>query len=76
MELQGNIVYLWKKSIIILEHLNNFIRKTTSESRRCCNVNVRSEDRRRKHDVVTTLVFGRSNDVGNTTLWQRCDTVI
>ena len=40
------------------------------------NVNVRSEDRRGKHDVVTTLVFGRSNDVGNTTLWQRCDTVI
>ena len=60
MELQGNIVYLWKKKIImILEH-----------------VNVTSENRRRKHDVVTTLVFRRSNDVGSTTLWQRCDNVI
>ena len=69
MELQGNIVYLWKKKIImILEHLQNFVRKTTSGSRRCCNVNVRSENRRRKHDVVTTLVFRRSNDVGNTML--------
>ena len=28
----------------------------------------RQENRRRKHDVVTTLVFCRSNDVGNTTL--------
>ena len=35
-------------------------------SRRYCNVNVRSENRRRKHDVVTTLVFRRSNDIGNT----------
>ena len=53
-----------------------FLRKTTSGSRRCCNVNVRSENRRRKHDVVTTLVFRRSNDVGSTTLWQHCDNVI
>ena len=63
MELQGNIVYLWKKKIILLEHIYNFVRKTTSEPRCCCNVNVRSENRRRKHDVVTTLVFGGSNGV-------------
>ena len=63
MELQGNIVYLWKKkSIMILEHLRNFVKKAISESRRCCNINVRSENRRRKHDVVT-LVFGRSKDI-------------
>ena len=37
---------------------------------------MRSEIRRRKRNVVTTLVFGRSNDVGNTTLWLRCDNVI
>ena len=41
----------------------NDIRITT-----CCNVNVRSENRRRKHDVVVMLVCVRSNDVGNTTL--------
>ena len=29
-----------------------------------------------KHNVVTTLVFGRSNNVGNTMLCQRCDSVI
>ena len=72
MELQGNIVYLWKKKIImILEDIHIFVRKTTSESRRYCNVKTRSENRHRKHNVVTTLVFGSSNDVGNTTLWQR-----
>ena len=69
IELQGNIAYLWKKKIImIMEHLKIFVRKTTSESWRCCNVNARSENRSRKHKVVTTLVFGRSNDVGNPTL--------
>ena len=31
------------------------VTKTTSESRPCCNVNTRSENRRRKHNVVTTL---------------------
>ena len=45
-----------------------FRQKTTIGSRRCCNVNVRLENRRRKHDVVTTLVFRRSNDVGNAML--------
>ena len=56
MELQGNTAYLWKKKIImILEHIEIFVRKTTSESRRCCNVDTRSENRRRKHNVVTTL---------------------
>ena len=40
----------------------------TSESRRCCNVNSRSENRRRKHKVATTLFFSCSNNVGNTTL--------
>ena len=29
---------------------------------------------RRKHTVATTLVFGRSNNVGNTTFWQRYPT--
>ena len=52
MELQGNIAYLWKKKIImILEHIQIFVKKTTSESRRCCNVNTKSENRRRKHSV-------------------------
>ena len=74
MELQGNISYLWKKKVImIMEHQQIFVRNTTSESRCCCNVNARSENRRRKRNVVT-LVFGRSNDVGNTTLWQRYPT--
>ena len=46
MELQANIAHLWKKEIIlILEHLEIFVRKTTTESRRCCNVNARSEDK-------------------------------
>ena len=69
MELQGNIVNLWKKKIImILEYIYIFVRKTTSELRRYCNVKTRSENRHRKHNVVTMLVFGCSNDVGNTTL--------
>ena len=69
MELQANVIYLWKKKIItILEQLYNFVRKTTSELQRCCNVNIRSENRRRKHDAVVMLVCVRSNDVGNTTL--------
>ena len=69
MELQGNIAYLWKtKIIMILEHIQIFVRKRLSESRRCCNLNTRLENQRRKHNVVTTLVFGCSNDVGNTTL--------
>ena len=56
MVLQGNIAYLWKKKIItILEHLQIFVRKTTSESQRCCNVNAKSENRRQKHNIVTTL---------------------
>ena len=77
MELQGNIAYFWKKKIImILEHIKIFIRKMTSESRHCCNINTRLENRRRKHNVVTTLVFDCSNDIGNTMLWQRCDNVI
>ena len=50
MELQGSIAYLWKKKIImILDHIYIFVRKTTSETRRCCNVNTRSEKWRRKH---------------------------
>ena len=69
IELQGNIAYLWKKKIItISEHLKMFVKETTSESRRCCNVNARSENRRRKRNVVTMLVFSRSNDVENATL--------
>ena len=54
----------------------DFRQENTSESRRCCNVNTRSENRRQKHNVVTMLVFRCSNDVRNTTLWQRCDNVI
>ena len=76
MGLQGNIAYLWIKEIImILEHIYISVRKATSELRRCCRVNTSSENRRRKHNVVTTLVFSCSNDIGNTTLWQRCDNV-
>ena len=62
---------------MILEHIQIFVRKTTLESRRCCNVNARSENRRRKHNVVTTFVFGCSDDVENnvvTTLLQRYPT--
>ena len=47
-----------------------------SESGRCGNVNTRSENGRRKHNVETTLVFDCSNDVGNTTLSQRCHNAI
>ena len=69
MELQGSIAYLWKKKIIIiLEHIQIFVRKTTSESRCFCNGNTRLKNRYGKHNVVTTLVFGCSNDVGNITL--------
>ena len=76
MELNGNIAYLWENKIImILEHLEIFVRKTTSKSRRCCSGSTRPEIRRRKRNVVTTLVFRRSNDVGKTTLWLRCDNV-
>ena len=53
---------------ISLEKENYNDNGTPLEFRRCCNVNFRSENRRRKHDVVTTLVFGHSNDVGHTTL--------
>ena len=52
----------------MLEHLSSFVRKTTSKSQRCCDVSMRSEIRRRKRNVLTMLVFGRSNNVGNTTL--------
>ena len=56
MELQGNIVYLWKKKIImILEDIYIIVRKTTSESRRYCSVKARSENQHRKHNVVATL---------------------
>ena len=58
------------------EYFHDFRQKTTSETRRCCNVNTRSKSPRRKHNVVTTLVFGRNNDVGNATFWQRCDNII
>ena len=69
LELHGNIPHLWENKIImILEHFKIFVRKTTSKSQRCCNVNTKSEIPRRKHNVVTMLVFGRSNNVGNTTL--------
>ena len=74
MVLQGNIcISLEEGVIMILERLLIFVRKTTSKSQPCSNVNTRMESRRRKHKFVTTLVFGCSNDVGNTTLWQRFD---
>ena len=58
MELQ-----IFGKRKLILDQL-----EMTSESRRCCNVNARSENRRRKRNVVTMLVLSRSNDVENTML--------
>ena len=48
----------------------------TSKTWRRHNVSIWSENRRRKHNVVTTIEFGRSNDVGKTTLWQRCFDVV
>ena len=60
---------------MMLEHLKIFVRKATSESRHSCKVdNTRSENWCQKHNVVTTFVFGRSNNVRNTTLWQRYPT--
>ena len=44
----------------------------TSKRWRRYNVSIWSENRCRKHDVVATLDLGRSNNVGKTTLWQRC----
>ena len=70
LELQSNIAYLAQKVIMILQHLYIFIRKTTPESQRCCNVNTTSKSQYWKHNVVATLVFGRSNIIRNTTLWQ------
>ena len=75
LEMHGNIAYLLENKIIMIIIIMIFVRKMISKSGRCCNVNTRSESRRRKHNVVTTLVFGRSSDVGKTT-WQRCDNVI
>ena len=73
MELQGNITCLWKKKIImILKHLQIFVRKATSESRCCRNVNARTENRRRKHDIVRTLVLV----VVTRSETQRCDNVV
>ena len=49
----------------------------TLKTRRRHNVSIWSENRRRKHNVVTTLDFGWSNDVGNSvviTLLRRCPT--
>ena len=49
IELQGNIACLWENKILmILEHLQLLVRKTTSKPKRqkkryCCNVNTRSE---------------------------------
>ena len=55
-ELQGSIAYLWKKRIImILEHIQIFVRKATPESQRCCNVNTRSEIVTTLSDVVTKI---------------------
>ena len=48
----------------------------TSESRRCYNVNIRSKNQRWKHNVATTSGFGCCNDVGNITIWQRCEHVV
>ena len=48
----------------------------TSKIWRRYSVSIWSENCRRKHNVVTTLDFGRSNDVVKTTLWQRCFEVV
>ena len=58
MELQGNYSDIGT-------HLN-FCQE--NDIGRCCNVNTRSKIRRKKPNVVTTLVLGCSNDVGNATL--------
>ena len=55
-----------------LVHRQIFVRKMTSKTWSRYNVSIWSENRRRKHDVVTTLDFGRSNNVGKTTLLRRC----
>ena len=68
MESQGNIAYLWEKDYNDIGAPLDFRQKTYFKTRRCCNINTRLESRRGKHNVVTTLVFGRSNNVGNTTL--------
>ena len=51
----------------------NFRQEKTSESRRSCNANTRSENRRRKHKVVTALIFGRRVKTSET---QRCDNIV
>ena len=48
----------------------------TSKTWRRYNVSIWLENRRRKHDVVTTLDFCRSNDVGKATLWQCCFDIV
>lgn len=54
----------------------NYCQKNTSKTVRCLKVNFWSEIRRGKYIIVTTLAFGRSYDVENTTMCQRCFNVI
>ena len=49
MELQSNIAYLWKKNYNDVGAHLDFRQENDN------NVNTRSENRRRKHNVVTTL---------------------
>ena len=68
MELQGHITYLWGEKIW---YWNTF---RFSSGKRHQNHDVAATlIRRRKHNVVTTVVFGCSNDLGNNvaTLSQR-----
>ena len=68
MESQGNIAYLWEKNYNDIGAPLDFRQETDFKTRRFCNINTRLESRREKHNVVTTLVFGRSNNVVNSTL--------
>ena len=67
MGLLDNITYLWEDVIIMIsEHCYVFVRKTTSEARLCCNVNIEGNTVNTVHktvvetNVVTSLVFLRA----------------
>ena len=73
-EIEGQFAFFGGKGItVILVHCNNFVQKTTLKTGRCFNVDSWSKNRRWKHNVVTTLVFGWSDNVGNLTLWEFYD---
>ena len=62
--------YLWEKRIIgTLIYRWIFVRKTTWKTWRCWNFDTCLENWRRKHIVVRTLVFARSNNAWNLMMW-------